>query len=135
VDIVKTATFKELPPQDKDWYYIRAGAPVNGIQHHATATAMEQQQRQRQTVGSSWNGHSCGGRPLGGRMRGQLGSCLQTETLDDDEAVACISSSWQAAVAARRPPRVVSPTLADQQQSACNGQLLPRWSPSLPLIF
>lgn len=26
VDIVKTATFKELPPQDKDWYYIRAGA-------------------------------------------------------------------------------------------------------------
>jgi hypothetical protein len=25
VDIVKTATFKELPPQDKDWYYIRAG--------------------------------------------------------------------------------------------------------------
>jgi ribosomal protein S19E (S16A) len=26
VDIVKTGRFKELPPQDKDWYYIRAGA-------------------------------------------------------------------------------------------------------------
>jgi hypothetical protein len=29
VDIVKTATFKELPPQDKDWYYIRAGAATS----------------------------------------------------------------------------------------------------------
>lgn len=29
VDIVKTATFKELPPQEKDWYYIRAGAPAD----------------------------------------------------------------------------------------------------------
>ena len=26
VDIVKTAPHKELPPLDKDWYYIRAGA-------------------------------------------------------------------------------------------------------------
>jgi ribosomal protein S19E (S16A) len=25
VDIVKTATFKELAPYDPDWYYIRAG--------------------------------------------------------------------------------------------------------------
>jgi ribosomal protein S19E (S16A) len=25
VDIVKTARFKELPPSDPDWYYIRAG--------------------------------------------------------------------------------------------------------------
>jgi hypothetical protein len=25
VDIVKTARFKELPPYDPDWYYIRAG--------------------------------------------------------------------------------------------------------------
>jgi small subunit ribosomal protein S19e len=25
VDIVKTARFKELPPYDADWYYIRAG--------------------------------------------------------------------------------------------------------------
>lgn len=25
VDIVKTARFKELPPYDLDWYYIRAG--------------------------------------------------------------------------------------------------------------
>ncbi|KAI5008408.1 hypothetical protein ZWY2020_009456 [Hordeum vulgare] len=25
VDIVKTAMFKELPPTDPDWYYIRAG--------------------------------------------------------------------------------------------------------------
>jgi hypothetical protein len=37
VDIVKTATFKELPPQDKDWYYIRAGA-----------TAEQQSKTQRQ---------------------------------------------------------------------------------------
>jgi hypothetical protein len=38
VDIVKTATFKELPPQDKDWYYIRAGTSraYEGIkQQHA----------------------------------------------------------------------------------------------------
>ena len=27
VDIVKTATFKELGPNDPDWYYVRAGAP------------------------------------------------------------------------------------------------------------
>ena len=26
VDVVKTATFKEMCPQDTDWYYIRAGA-------------------------------------------------------------------------------------------------------------
>jgi small subunit ribosomal protein S19e len=26
VDIVKTATFKELAPYDPDWYYVRAGA-------------------------------------------------------------------------------------------------------------
>lgn len=32
VDIVKTATFKELPPQDKDWYYIRAGGAGGGQQ-------------------------------------------------------------------------------------------------------
>lgn len=32
VDIVKTATFKELPPQDKDWYYIRAGGMGGGQQ-------------------------------------------------------------------------------------------------------
>ena len=25
VDIVKTATFKELAPYDPDWYYIRTG--------------------------------------------------------------------------------------------------------------
>ena len=25
VDIVKTATYKELAPYDPDWYYIRAG--------------------------------------------------------------------------------------------------------------
>jgi hypothetical protein len=25
VDVVKTACFKELPPLDRDWYYIRAG--------------------------------------------------------------------------------------------------------------
>jgi hypothetical protein len=25
VDVVKTGRVKELPPQDKDWYYIRAG--------------------------------------------------------------------------------------------------------------
>lgn len=25
VDIVKTATFKELAPYDPDWYYVRAG--------------------------------------------------------------------------------------------------------------
>jgi hypothetical protein len=25
VDIVKTASFKELPPMDPDWYYVRAG--------------------------------------------------------------------------------------------------------------
>lgn len=25
VDLVKTATFKELAPYDPDWYYIRAG--------------------------------------------------------------------------------------------------------------
>lgn len=25
VDLVKTATFKELAPYDQDWYYIRAG--------------------------------------------------------------------------------------------------------------
>jgi hypothetical protein len=32
VDVVKTATFKELPPQDKDWYYIRAGAMLVSLQ-------------------------------------------------------------------------------------------------------
>jgi hypothetical protein len=26
VDIVKTAKYKELPPYDPDWYYVRAGA-------------------------------------------------------------------------------------------------------------
>jgi len=31
VDIVKTATFKELPPQDKDWYYIRAAALLRQV--------------------------------------------------------------------------------------------------------
>ena len=25
VDIVKTGAYKELPPYDPDWYYIRAG--------------------------------------------------------------------------------------------------------------
>ena len=25
VDLVKTATFKELAPYDPDWYYVRAG--------------------------------------------------------------------------------------------------------------
>ncbi|KAE8796045.1 40S ribosomal protein S19 [Hordeum vulgare] len=34
VDIVKTAMFKELPPTDPDWYYIRAGLPFEG-QHGA----------------------------------------------------------------------------------------------------
>eukprot|EP00882_Tetradesmus_deserticola_P000094 GHRQ01000105.1.p1 GENE.GHRQ01000105.1~~GHRQ01000105.1.p1 ORF type:complete len:154 (+),score=79.59 GHRQ01000105.1:155-616(+) len=31
VDIVKTATFKELPPQDKDWYYIRAASVMRQV--------------------------------------------------------------------------------------------------------
>ncbi|KAE8783902.1 40S ribosomal protein S19 [Hordeum vulgare] len=34
VDIVKTAMFKELPPTDPDWYYIRVGMPFEG-QHGA----------------------------------------------------------------------------------------------------
>jgi len=25
VDIVKTGSFKELPPRDEDWYFVRAG--------------------------------------------------------------------------------------------------------------
>jgi ribosomal protein S19E (S16A) len=29
VDVVKTAVRKELPPQDKDWYYIRAGGMLS----------------------------------------------------------------------------------------------------------
>lgn len=33
VDVVKTARFKELPPQDKDWYYIRAGEQQGGVLH------------------------------------------------------------------------------------------------------
>lgn len=33
VDVVKTARFKELPPQDKDWYYIRAGEQQAGVLH------------------------------------------------------------------------------------------------------
>jgi small subunit ribosomal protein S19e len=31
VDIVKTARFKELPPCDPDWYYIRAGKKLLGL--------------------------------------------------------------------------------------------------------
>ncbi|KAE8776351.1 40S ribosomal protein S19-like [Hordeum vulgare] len=34
VDIVKTTMFKELPPADPDWYYIRTGMPFEG-QHGA----------------------------------------------------------------------------------------------------
>ncbi|KAE8805586.1 40S ribosomal protein S19 [Hordeum vulgare] len=34
VDIVKTTMFKELPPTDPDWYYMRAGMPFEG-QHGA----------------------------------------------------------------------------------------------------
>ncbi|KIZ07512.1 40S ribosomal protein S19-1 [Monoraphidium neglectum] len=31
VDVVKTACFKELPPLDRDWYYIRAAAIARQI--------------------------------------------------------------------------------------------------------
>jgi ribosomal protein S19E (S16A) len=31
VDIVKTPRFKELPPCDPDWYYIRAGKKLLGL--------------------------------------------------------------------------------------------------------
>jgi len=31
VDLVKTATFKELAPYDQDWYYIRAGKCLEKI--------------------------------------------------------------------------------------------------------
>lgn len=34
VDVVKTAPHKELPPLDKDWYYIRAGAGAPGGGSH-----------------------------------------------------------------------------------------------------
>ena len=30
-DLIKTATYKELPPQDPDWYYVRAAAVVRKI--------------------------------------------------------------------------------------------------------
>ncbi|XP_063684620.1 small ribosomal subunit protein eS19-like [Bolinopsis microptera] len=30
-DIVKTATFKELPPKDNDWYYIRSAALLRRV--------------------------------------------------------------------------------------------------------
>ena len=40
VDIVKTASFKELAPYDPDWYYVRAGAALDIlIIVHATAFA------------------------------------------------------------------------------------------------
>lgn len=51
VDIVKTATFKELPPQDKDWYYIRAGATARqqgNTQHSRSTSAVWEQQQQQQ---------------------------------------------------------------------------------------
>ena len=32
VDIVKTGAYKELPPYDPDWYYIRAGEAKLDIQ-------------------------------------------------------------------------------------------------------
>ena len=28
VDIVKTGRYKELGPYDPDWYYVRAGTPI-----------------------------------------------------------------------------------------------------------
>jgi hypothetical protein len=39
VDIVKTATFKELAPYDANWYYIRAGmyAPQNSLFYYIHA--------------------------------------------------------------------------------------------------
>lgn len=50
VDIVKTATFKELPPQDKDWYYIRAGeAWVVVVQSAACAVCPCDAMRARQS--------------------------------------------------------------------------------------
>lgn len=54
VDIVKTATFKELPPQDKDWYYIRAGVTAAHRTQHASKQVQQQlskrtgRQRQQQ---------------------------------------------------------------------------------------
>jgi ribosomal protein S19E (S16A) len=39
VDIVKTATFKELAPYDANWYYIRAGmyVPWNSLFNYIRA--------------------------------------------------------------------------------------------------
>ena len=34
VDIVKTATYKELPPMDPDWYYVRAGVHLYSSNFH-----------------------------------------------------------------------------------------------------
>ncbi len=39
VDLVKTATFKELAPYDANWYYIRAGmyTPQNSLLYYIDA--------------------------------------------------------------------------------------------------
>lgn len=39
VDVVKTASYKELPPYDPDWYYVRAGVLLDRMQPPAACSA------------------------------------------------------------------------------------------------
>lgn len=67
VDIVKTATFKELPPQDKDWYYIRAGV-VGGGQKQGWRGSPQGQQQQRSGVAMPERCSPAAGRHLQGHL-------------------------------------------------------------------
>ena len=65
VDVVKTACFKELPPLDRDWYYVRAGERAADAwrrerqrrrRRERQQAAGERQQRQRCSSGSGAEG-------------------------------------------------------------------------------
>jgi small subunit ribosomal protein S19e len=94
VDIVKTATFKELPPQDKDWYYIRAGGAGSRTAAAEGWRGATGQQQQQSGAATQERGSPAASRQTTAGARGQCRSARRSGSMGDSSCCCKEQPGW-----------------------------------------